>query len=564
MNARKSFSSPTVLLAVVIMLSLAVGLTQAQEPKPPGELETLGPVKGPEEPNSLLLSSVSDDFQDLAVGVQYEDVGSVVHAGAVNVIYGKDGVGLFDEGNQLWHQDTSDVPEDPEEGDLFGAALAMGDFDGNGLMDLASGVAYQDMGSVVNVVDAGAVLVLYGARGGFSATDNQMWSQAYSGVLDEAETDDWFGSALAVGDFDSDGFDDLAVGVWAEDMSGQDDAGAVNVIYGSSTGLTLTGDQLWYQGLPTISGGGEAGDYFGFSLASADFDNDGYDDLAVGAVNEAIGDIADAGSVNIIYGSPGGLSAAGNQWLYQGLSVINDESEAGDQFGWALAAGDYDGDGYADLAVGVPGENVVEVDAGAVSLIYGSDSGLTGDRDQFWYQNNANIESTPEEGDRFGRALTAGDFDADGRDDLAVGIPFDNVDDASSAGGVVVMRGTPGGLSAVSSWWIHQDISTIANSSQTNDYFGRALAAGAFDGDSYPDLAIGVTGEKVGTVVDAGAVSVIYGSLGGLSAAGNLLWHQDFLTTEGVAETGDQFGYTLASYYRREIYNVYLPFVVRD
>jgi hypothetical protein len=97
----------------------------------------------------------------------------------------------------------------------------------------------------------------------------------------------------------------------------------------------------------------EYNDQFGTSMVAADFDGDGYDDLAVGTPNEGIGGDAEGGAVQLFKGTEGGLV----QWkyLYQGdfgiTPVVND------RFGAALAAGDYDSDGDAELFVGAPGYN---------------------------------------------------------------------------------------------------------------------------------------------------------------------------------------------------------------
>src|SRR5262245_7680398 len=78
-----------------------------------------------------------------------------------------------------------------------------------------------------------------------------------------------------VADFNGDGFSDLAVGVSGENNN----AGAVNVIYGSASGLTSTGNQVWTEN--SLGETSSAGDRFGISLAAGDFDNDGFADLAI-------------------------------------------------------------------------------------------------------------------------------------------------------------------------------------------------------------------------------------------------------------------------------------------
>ena len=85
---------------------------------------------------------------------------------------------------------------------------------------------------------------------GLSATGDQWITQNTTGILDSAEADDSFGYVMAAGDFDGDGFEDLAVGVVAEDVGSLTAAGAVNVIYGTSAGLSATGNQYWTQAGP--------------------------------------------------------------------------------------------------------------------------------------------------------------------------------------------------------------------------------------------------------------------------------------------------------------------------
>ena len=173
------------------------------------------------------------------------------------------------------------------------------DFNGDGNDDLAIGVPGVDLGSIFKA-DAGAVEVIYGSSNGLSATSphaDQFWTQDSPNIDNQAETGDQFGRSLAIGDFNGDGFDDLAVGV-LEDFGtlGQTgfvaQTGAVQVIYGSSNGLSATSphaDQFWTPHSADIEDNAEAGDQFGFSLAAADFNGDGKDDLAIGVPDEDIG-----------------------------------------------------------------------------------------------------------------------------------------------------------------------------------------------------------------------------------------------------------------------------------
>ena len=475
-----------------------------------------------------------DSHADLAVGVPFENVGALADAGALNVLYGT-GSGLTATRDQLWVQDdlSADISE---ELDLFGDALAAGDFDGDGAIDLAVGVPWEDIGTAIY---GGAVHVLYGLRGvGLTETGNQLWHQDSPGIGGAAETDDEFGTSLAVGDFDGDGYDDLAVGAMREDIGLANDAGAVNVIYGGSGGLASIDDQVWWEGENGLGGTPEAVDWFGFALVGGDFDGDGYDDLAVGIPREDVAGVMESGEVVILYGTSQGLSAADSQAWAQGRDGVPDAPEEQDFFGWELGSGDFNGDGFADLGIGAPSENLV----GAVVALYGSVDGLTGTGTGIWAQ----VES--EEGCQFGSSLVAGDLDGDGHDELVVGIPWEDLGSILDAGAVEILHGGPGGLfrPLIFDIW-HQDVSGVLDAAEAYDEFGSALAAGDFNHDTYVDLAVGVPREDTLGVVDAGVVQVLYGSVNGVTAAGNQLWHQNSPGIDGSAEYDDRFGEALVA-----------------
>lgn len=133
----------------------------------------------------------------------------------------------------------------------------------------------------------------------------------------------------------------------------------------------------------------------------ADFDGDGYDDLAVGSPGEDEGSVADLGYVNVRYGSASSLTAAGAQKLTQALA--GDATEAGDRFGAALGTGDFDGDGFFDVAFGAPGEDDGSLaDLGHVNALHGRGT-LFGRFGLAFSQGTT--AGFNESGDQFGAAL---------------------------------------------------------------------------------------------------------------------------------------------------------------
>jgi len=415
------------------------------------------------------------------------------------------------------------------------------DFNGDGYGDLVVTAGQEDVGTVK---DAGAVNVIYGSAVGLTDGGNQLWTQDSPGILDQAETGDLFGRTIVVGDFNGDAFSDLAVGAVQEDSPTTHDIGAVNVIYGSLLGLTDAGNQFWTQGTPGILDDPEVGDRWGVPLSSGDLNADGYSDLAVGAQFERIGGFAKAGAVNVIYGSATGLIAQGNQLWTQDSPGILDQAEAYDNFGYGQNVGDFNGDGFDDLAAGAYGEDLDSlVDAGSVNVIYGSATGLTDAGNQFWTQDSPGILDEAEGGDDFGVHEGAGDLNGDGYDDLAVGADHEDIGSVVDAGAVNVIYGSATGLTDVGNQFWNQDSPNIPDEPESGDKFGRfPLGVGDMNADGYEDIAIGAISETLNSKREGGVVQVLLGSSGGLTDVGNQFWNQDSPGILDQVEWGDRFG----------------------
>ncbi|MFN8470052.1 MAG: FG-GAP-like repeat-containing protein [Caldilineaceae bacterium] len=388
-------------------------------------------------------------------------------------------------------------------GDDFGISVAaVGDANGDGYADLAAASDYYSS-------LRGKVYVFHGSSTGLTgSTASPAWSATGE------NTNDSFGTPLAgAGDVNGDGYADLAVGTYA--FSGY--TGKVYVFHGSGTGLTGT------PAGPAWSATGEnAVNRFGISVAGAgDVNGDGYADLAVGATGYS----SNTGKAYVFHGSGTGLtgSAAAPAWSAGGENTNN-------QFGFAVAgAGDVNGDGYADLAVGVPNYNAWR---GKVYVFHGGAAGLTGTAaSPAWSATGENTN------DQFGFAVAGlGDVNGDGYADLAVGANYYN----TNTGKAYVFHGSATGLTgtAANPAWSAVGEGTIQQ-------FGVAMAGvGDVNGDGYADLVVGAPGRNNWT----GKVYVFHGSAAGLTGtAASPAWsaegesQQNYFATS-VAAAGDVNG----------------------
>jgi hypothetical protein len=511
----------------------AVGLSSVRAQRF-GNEDLIG-VYTPEDGDALGLVLAAGDFNgdgadDLASGMPLDDGLAdepLAHSGIVVVRYGipNEGLSIRLASNVLQQTESLDPAEF---NDLFGSSLAACDFNRDGFDDLAIGVPWEDYGGHDN---AGVVQVHYGGSQGLPSAGDTLYAESTPGIPGDVERGDDFGRALACGDFDRDGFADLVIGVpgdgWGLALGSA--MGKILILPGAVFGLDPARTTELDQDSAGMEGGAENGDAFGRSLAVGDFNGDEFDDLAVGVPGED----DQEGQLQVVFGGPAGLTAAGN--LFWSESFLGGSSEHNDRFADSLTAGDFDGDGRDDLAIGVALDDAGSTDAGQTVVLYGAAGGFDRTRTQFWSEDTIFGAGLSEPGDSFGLALAAGDFDRDGTDDLAVSHPADYLTGPND-GVTTILMGSPSGLSAMRRRGIAAGFEGFPGDPNQHDrLFGYALASGDFDADGHADLAIGSPFEDENGISAAGAETVIYGSLfaDGFETADTALWSQNLSSAVG-------------------------------
>ncbi|MYW68781.1 VCBS repeat-containing protein [Streptomyces sp. SID8379] len=338
----------------------------------------------------------------------------------------------------------------------------------------------------------------------------------------------------------------------------------VRLATATATAAALTG------GLLAVSAGAASAATPDVAASDADFNGDGYADLAASASHAYVGGHANAGQIAVVYG---GAVSTHRVVLSQNSAGVPGSAESGDYFGADSAYGDFDGDGYDDLLVGAPGEDVgSDADGGTAAILWGSANGLTG--------GTTIADPRPTAHDGFGAPVEAGDFDGDGKDDLAVGANNkDTVDilrggvsrtagaakhsvvtvpvisdtgagvwnlhsgDANGDGKddlIVNGYAKDGGYNA--NFWLPGTSSGPSASGAVRLQQGIITDLGDTDSDGYDDIVIGNVWSASGGKQNSGAVYVVRGTPSGPDTSGHSTFTQNVAGIPGSSETDDNFG----------------------
>jgi len=451
----------------------------------------------------------ADGIPDLIVGASGYDVPGYADAGAVYVIFGaSDLSGTVDLNNSGENADI--VIHGYRESGGAGHVVASGDLNGDDYADLIIGAStFSHDGRV----GTGAVFVIYGpitepVTAPIPLNDSEWVGLTIYGQL----AGDRFGRAVAVGDVNDDGVDDLIGGAYLADRTVGANCGRVYVFYGGGD-LTSTLD-LNTTSADVMIVGAAGGNRLGRSIATGDVDGDGVADLIIGMYAGGPGEVV------LIYGSDALLSTIdlrNRNIIAQGLGLRFQGVNYNDGVGFYVAAGNINGDrnpdngaGYADILAGAYLEDFQEDGIGY--MLYGGSeitAGVTITSDTWTVPISACADLTlypAASQDRLGRSVASGDLNADGYDDWVIGASRADPDERTNAGETYVFYGSPhlSGTITVSPT-DNTDLTVLGD--RPDDEAGRSATVGDINGDDIPDLIIGA----VMAVSQIGEAYVVWG-----------------------------------------------------
>ncbi len=389
-----------------------------------------------------------DGFADLIVGAIGADPGGLSAAGSGYVVFGKASgwtptLALSSlNGTNGFRLDGAAANDNSG----FSVASA-GDVNGDGIADLIIGARLADPGGRN---DAGSSYVVFGKPSGWAATLALSSLNGTNGFrIDGAVGGDSSGISVAsAGDVNGDGFADLIIGAIFANPGGLSDAGSSYVVFGKASGWTAT---LALSSLDGTNGfrldGAAANNNSGWSVASAgDVNGDGIGDLIIGALTANPGGLPNAGSSYVVFGKTTAWTATLAVSALDGTNGFRiDGTAGGDNVGGSVAAaGDVNGDGFADLIIGAVGADPGgRNEAGSTYVVFGKASGWTATLalSSINGSNGFRLDGAAASDNSGNSVASAGDVNGDGFADLIIGAASADPAGQASAGSAYVVYG---------------------------------------------------------------------------------------------------------------------------
>ena len=413
-----------------------------------------------------------DNINDIIIGA-YNAAPNGSESGSTYVVFGKDG-------NFASNIDLSNLTSSAgiringeNRYNHSGHSVSSGDVNGDGYDDIIIGAHRVDS----NEIWSGSTYVVFGDENGLN-TDIELSDIATGDGsagfrLDGENRQDYSGRSVSSGDVNGDGYDDIIIGAYLADPNGNTDSGSTYVVFGKASGFNAT------MNLSDINtGNGSAGFHIGgevyrqlsgLSVSSAgDVNNDGYDDIIIGAPWTDSNGNTDSGATYVVFGKADGFDANIYPSEFDGSNGfrISGENEE-DRSGLSVSsAGDFNNDGYDDIIIRAYNKTG---SGGATYVVFGKAGGFSGTMELSELDGRDGFRLDGEGADDLSTTsvASAGDVNHDGYDDIIIGAPWADPN-GNKSGSSYVIYGHATSVSIEGETYVSETLTAIGGPAEGN------------------------------------------------------------------------------------------------